>query len=185
MRLLTYVILSYFTINQVFKKSVTWAVNYIRTFEPIRPICKLNLQEVNLLYHNQEIHLDTFWMKFSITSGFLFRVIEIVCYIILYRVLSKHNDDMERNNIISRDLNRARKGINLLSIYAQIAGFMAENIFVVTTILWRLSGRAGPESEHSRELFAILLVLQFAFVSTVPIFASKELRTKFLAMFKQ
>ena len=142
----------------------------------------LTKQEVYLLYNHQEIYYENFGMKFAISSVFLFRVSEIVCYIILFRELSQHNDEMERNNIISRDVNRTRRRINLLSIYAQISGFVAENIYIVVIILWRVAGQAIPESDRSREIFAVLFVVQFAFVSTIPILASTELRNKFFSM---
>lgn len=138
-----------------------------------------------MLYNNHEIYFETSGMKFSVTATFLFRVSEIICYVILYRVLSKHNDEMAQNNIISQDLNQARRNLNLLSVYAQIYGFVAENVFIVITIIWRVVGRGVPETDRSRELAATILVVQFAFVSAVPIFASSELRPKFLALFKQ
>lgn len=138
-----------------------------------------------MLFNKYEIQLETFGMKFSVTFGFLLRILEIVCYILLFRVLSKHNDEMERNNVISSDLNKARRRINLLSIYVQIAGFVAENIYIVIIILWRLVRKTAPESDQNRELFGIFLIFQFAFVSTIPIFASTELRTKLFSLFER
>lgn len=138
-----------------------------------------------LLYHKQEGRYDTFLMKLNMNSMFLFRIGEIVFYIILYRILLKHNNEMQQNNIISQDLNRARRKVNLLSVYAHILGFVAENLYYVIALLWRMIGQTDTQSERSRENVAVLLIVQFAIVSTVPILASSELRPKFLALFKQ
>ena len=138
-----------------------------------------------MLYSNQEAPHDTYKMKITITTISFCRALEFVCYAVLYRVLSKHNDEMERNNIISSDLNRARKRVNLLSIYAQMAGFVAENTYALVLTLWRLPGAANANSHRAREWLGILAVAQFGFVSTIPIFASSELRTKFFALFRR
>ena len=138
-----------------------------------------------MLYNNQENQIETFWMKFALTLGFMFRILEIVCYVILFRVMSKHNDEMEQNKIISGDLNQARRRINLLSIYAHLSGFVAENFYIVFIILWRLARRTVPESGQSREFFNTLLIFQFAFVSTITVLASTDLRTKLFTMFQQ
>lgn len=138
-----------------------------------------------MFYNKQDVGYDTFLVKINRNFMFLFRILEIVCYLILYRVLFKHDNEMAQNNIISQDLNRARKRVNLLSVYAHILGFVFENLYYVLAILWRIIGQADTRTERSREITGVILIVQFAFVSTVPIFASPELRTKFLDLFKR
>ena len=113
-----------------------------------------------------------------------FQMMELVCYLILFRYITDHNMEMHRNNVISDDLLKSRRRINIFSLNAQVVGFAIEATFFVLNLSLKAIGRKYFPP-NTQEYSNIALVLLFCVNSTVPILASSELRKKFLAMFSR
>ena len=141
-------------------------------------------QEIFQLYNRREVKATT-----NITKLFLFILIgfqffELMCYLILFQYLSQHNREMADNNIISADLHKSRKSINIFSLKAQVCGFITEAIFLIFTLITKLLERRHFVP-NSREYGNTGVLILFCTNSTVQILASAELRKKFYALFRR
>ena len=109
------------------------------------------------------------------------QILELICYIILFHHITEHNREMQRNNIISADLFKARKHINIFSLYAQVFAFDIESTYFALNLVMKAIGRKYfPPS--TREYSNVILTLLFCTNSTMQIFSSATLRQKFFAV---
>ena len=75
------------------------------------------------MYTVGEVIHETLAMKLFPTALTLLQVIELSCYVSLFRAVTKHDANMSEKKIISIDTFHKRKQKNLFSMYAQVAGF--------------------------------------------------------------
>ena len=108
--------------------------------------------------------------------------LELIFYLILFHYITEHNKEMQRNNVISKELFMKRRHINIFSLYAQVFGFAVEVSFFAFNLSVKLLGRRLFPPKF-REYSNVLVHLVFCTNSTVQILASSELRNKFFAMF--
>ena len=139
-------------------------------------------QEVYLLYSGKEIKAQAYFSLIYVILIFGFGISEMTIYLILFHHVSEHNKEMAKNKVISHDLARTRRQINVLSLSAQISGFITEAIFGVITLLTKVIERRFFDHrfrDYSNTGFFILYLTN----SIVLIFASSELRKKFIGLF--
>ena len=121
-------------------------------------------------------------MKFGPLALITFQILELLCYLVLYRSVSEHRRQMEQDEVISRDQLRARKRIHLFSLYAQVAGFVVEVFYLLAVSFIRIVSQRYF-SAHSRELVNSFRITQFGVTSTLQILVSGGLREKLFAIF--
>ena len=141
-------------------------------------------QEVYLLYTHGEVFHDTFLMKLFQPMLISLQIAELSSYMILFRAVSKHDENMKQNKIITNDNYQRRKQKNLFSMYAQVVGFALEIFYLLLTFCLRLIGRKFSII-HSREYIDAFYISQFCLTSTVQILVSSDLRLKLLVLAKQ
>ena len=137
-----------------------------------------------MTYHGTRKVEITTTSKMVIAVIITFQMMELVCYLILFRYITDHNMEMHRNIVISDDLLKSRRRINIFSLNAQVVGFAIEATFFVLNLSLKAIGRKYFPP-NTQEYSNIALVLLFCVNSTVPILASSELRKKFLVMFSR
>lgn len=136
------------------------------------------------LYSGREAKATTMFSQLYLFILVGFQFLELVCYLILYRYISKHNQEMADNNIISTDLLSSRRRINVLSLYAQICGFVTEVVYFIILLITKVLGRSHL-IPNTREYSNVAVIVLFGTNSTVIILASSELRKKFFELFKR
>ena len=138
-------------------------------------------QEVFLLYSKKSSVTASTTSKMFIFALITFQVIELICYLVLFKHISEHNREMQRNNIISNDICIRRRHINVFSLSAQVIAFAFEfTFFGVSLVVKSIGGRYfHPDTRNFINSFISIL---FCINSTMMIIASSDLRQKFLAM---
>ena len=136
-----------------------------------------------LIYQGEEIVFETLFMKLLHPILFAFHIAEMSCYVVLFKNLLKHDEEMRDIKLISGDNHQRRKRINLFSLSAQISGFAVETVYLLILICLRLLGRKYFP-KHSRDYADTFYLTQFGLTSTLQILVSPDLRDKFWAMFK-
>jgi len=86
------------------------------------------------LYTTGEVIHETWIMKLYPVTLVVLQVSELACYIFLFQLVSKHDDQMRKNKIISSDSLHKRKQKNLFSMYAQASGFALEIVYLFFSI---------------------------------------------------
>ena len=129
------------------------------------------------MYTVGEVIHETLIMKLYPIAVTALQVLELSCYISLYRLVSKHNTVMSQNKIISRDVYHRRKQKNLFSMYAQVSGFVLEILYLIFLLIIRITGRRYSLFK-AREYADFLYVTQFGLTSTIQILVSSDLRQK-------
>lgn len=126
---------------------------------------------------------ETIWMKLYPLILILFQLMEMTCYTVLFRYLAKHHKEMVDNQIISNDHYRAKKRIHLFSLYAHIAGFVVEVIYLVAVLCLRIVGKKFSP-KHSIDVVNLFRMTEFGVTSTVQILVSSDLRQKLLSFLR-
>ena len=135
------------------------------------------------LYTGQPLIAETFEIKLFPVIGILLQILEVVCYLVIYRKVYLHQQEMIANKIISRATYQDRKRVHIFSVFAQIAGFLVKLALIIFALIIRLL-------EQKVFLLSVLdgLIVvktaQFGFVAMAEIFASPNLRQNFLAIFR-
>ena len=137
-----------------------------------------------MIYRGQEVVYETFFMRILHPILFAFHIAELICYVLLFRSLLKHDDEMKSIKLISADSHRRRKRINLFSIYAHVSGFIVETVYLSVLITLRLLGRKYFPL-HSRDYADSVYLTQFGLTSTIQVLVSPDLRAKLLTMFNR
>jgi len=88
---------------------------------------------------------------------------------------------MVDNNVISNDHYRAKKRIHLFSLYAHIAGFTVEVIYLIALFLLRIIGKK-LSPKHSIDIVNLFRMTEFGVTSTVQILVSSDLRQKLFSI---
>ena len=127
---------------------------------------------------------ETLAMKLYPIALTLLQVMELTCYISLYQMVTKHNNEMSQNKIISRDVYVKRKQKNLFSMYAQVAGFLLEVGYLIFLLCMRIIGRRYTFFD-ARDYADLFYLTQFGLTSTIQIFVSSDLRLKLITLMKQ
>ena len=131
-----------------------------------------------------EVIHETLKMKLHPTALTVLQVIELSCYISLYQSVSKHNDEMSQSKVISKDVYYKRKQKNLFSMYAQVAGFVLEIMYLVCLLCMRIIGRKYSLF-YARELADMFYGTQFGLNTTIQILVSSDMRQKLFSLFNQ
>jgi hypothetical protein len=113
----------------------------------------------------------------------LLQMCELLCYVVLHNYINQHQREMVTHKIISRDMYNTRKGIHLISLYAQIYGFLAELIYLVGLFVIKILGQKLFFS-NILELLNTLKTTEFEVISTIQIFMSPDLRKKVISTFR-
>ena len=108
----------------------------------------------------------------------------MIIYLILFQYVSKHNKEMAENNVISNDVVRRRRQINVLSLYAQMSGFSTEVFYQILLLVSKVIERKYY-IQRMREIANAWVMYLYVINSMALIFASSELRKKFFELFKR
>ena len=136
------------------------------------------------MYTVGEVIHETLIMKLYPLVVTALQVMELSCYISLYKFVSKHDKEMSQNKIISSDVYYRRKQKNLFSMYAQVSGFALEIIYLIFLLIIRIIGKKYSLF-NAREYTDLVYINQFGLTSTIQILVSSDLRQKFFSYLNQ
>ena len=134
-------------------------------------------QEVYFLYTVGEVSYDKLSMKLYHPILIVLQISELSCYVILYREVSKHDEEMRRKKIISSSNFDKRKQKNLFSLYAQLSGFVLEMLYLLLIFCLRVIGRKYALM-HMKGYVDAFYMTQFGLTSTIQILLSADLRQR-------
>ena len=80
-------------------------------------------------------------MKLYPTALSALQLMELMCYFSLYKFVSRHDEEMRQNKIISTDTHLRRKQKNLISMSAQVSGFVLEIVYLIFLSFFKAIGR--------------------------------------------
>jgi hypothetical protein len=101
-------------------------------------------QEVYFEYNKRETVSQTLSMKVAPLLWFSLQILEFLCYATLHSYVSNHHKMMLSSDLISSDIYRSRKRIHLLSMAAQLYGFLVKVVYISFVILYRILGKRYP-----------------------------------------
>ena len=131
----------------------------------------------------EAIH-ETSAMKLYPIALSVLQVLELSCYISLFKAVSRHDENMSQNKVISLDVLHKRKQKNIFSMYAQVSGFILEILYLIFLFFVRMIGR-NYSLMDAKEFAGALYVTQFGFTSTIQILVSSDLRLKLYYLLKR
>ena len=140
-------------------------------------------QEVYLMYTVGKVSFDTLSMKMYHPILMVLQISELSCYFSMYRFISKHDKEMQKNKVISSDNFYKRKQKNLFSMYAQVSGFVLEMFYLVLIFCLRTIG-SKYSLARMKSYIDTLYMTQFGLTSTIQIFVSSDLRLRFVTVLK-
>ena len=129
------------------------------------------------MYTVGEVIYETLAMKLFPTALTFLQVIELSCYVSLFRAVTKHEANVSERKIIYIETFHKRKQKNLFSMYAQMSGFVLEILYLIFLLIIRITGRRYSLF-NAREYADFLYVTQFGLTSTIQILVSSDLRQK-------
>ena len=150
----------------------------------INVIVLLSFQEVYLIYSGKEPKASTALSKFYLLLLFCFQVFEFMFYLSLYLFITKHNKEMAETNIITTDIQKSRKRLNLLSLKAQMMGFFIEAAFFLLSLSSKMIERRLLIPKFREYTHFSSVIMLFSINSTMLIMASSDLRKKLFALFR-
>jgi hypothetical protein len=111
-------------------------------------------------------------MKIAPIVGTIIHLTEILFYILIHADISGHDKTMLNSSVISREVYNKRQSKNSFTLTSQIVCFIADSLFTFHLIfLYALGTKLSM-----KEISFILRVPQFAFLTTVKIATSNEMR---------
>jgi hypothetical protein len=117
----------------------------------------------------------TMYMKISPILGTLLQMNNFFCYLVIYYVIYKHDNNMVRNSIITSDVFNKRKQRNSFALSGQVICFGLEILFNFHLMVFNAVGA----DYLSKEISFSLRVLQFAILTLLQVMLSKEIRENF------
>lgn len=142
-------------------------------------------QEIYILFtYGEAVHHESPVVKFYPIALAALQMTELACYICIYKAVSKHDEEMRQRKVISTDILQRRKQKNLLSMYAQITGFVLETMYLIFSICIKVIGMKFSLVNY-REYMDVFYATQFGLNTTLQILVSSDLRLKFISLIRQ
>ena len=139
-------------------------------------------QEVFLIYNGKQAVARTTTAKMYAVAIASFQAVEMICYLILFRHIMKHDEEMKNNNIISADVFTNRRRVNIFSLRAQVLNFAMKSTYSILSGCFKIIGRRYFPP-NTNEYGHFIYMIPYPLYSAVPILASTDLRKKFFEMF--